>query len=178
MAELPLPEGYCTIRDVVIASPVRTHCANYHTRRPVPDGPVFSHFNYHQLPERFVDAQGYPRIPWNGRHPPQWESKYGGGGTCSFCGRQFENGGISVATDEEEMKRFCGESHYVRWWKNHYPGQVLKWDYPWAEIDARKEKEHLEEDREHGSGGETGSPNLDNLWTMLRDEADEEEKDK
>ena len=118
--EEPEPGGqaYCQIRKVEIAVPLWTYCINQHTQSDVPEGPIFASGIY----------EGYCRIPWNGSHEPRTSVP----GKCLICDRVFERG-IEVDTDEGTLEQFCCNGHYVRWWKETYPGQELAFDYNWKE---------------------------------------------
>ena len=106
-------EAYCLIRNVKITNPLWTYCANYHTGTDIPDGPIFS-----------VGIEDHHRIPWNNKfRPKRWTS-----GTCSVCGKNFNAEGIEVPVSENEFRQFCGELHYLKWWKENNPDVKLMWD--------------------------------------------------
>ena len=117
---------YCVIRDQPISQPTETFCLNYHrywtgeVASEVPDGPIFASGHY---------ERGYSRIPWNGSHEPQLQDGDDDTieGWCVVCGRRFVFG-IRVGTADGESKEFCGNVHYVQWWKETHPGQTLVWD--------------------------------------------------
>ena len=111
-------QTFCQIRKVEIPEPMWTYCINQHTQSDVPEGPIFTSGIY----------EGYCRIPWNGSHEPRTYVP----GKCLICDRVFEKG-IEVNTDEDTLEQFCCNGHYVRWWKETYPGQELAFDYNWKE---------------------------------------------
>ena len=102
-----------------------TFCLNYHrywareAANEVSDGPIFASGHY---------ERGYSRIPWNGSHEPQLQDGENTiQGWCVVCGQRLWRG-IRVGTDDGESKDFCGNVHYVQWWKETHPGQMLVWD--------------------------------------------------
>jgi hypothetical protein len=116
---------YCVIRNQPISQPTETFCLNYHrywageAASEVPDGPIFASGHY---------ERGYSRIPWNGSHEPQLQDGDSTiRGWCVVCGQRFERG-IQVGTASGESKDFCGNVHYVQWWKETHPGQTLVWN--------------------------------------------------
>lgn len=87
------------MRSLTIASPDLTSCKNWHSRKPTPDGPVFSS----------TYNEGECRVPWLSRDAP----KTGIRAHCGTCGVISENGiGITVGAERFE---FCGPPHYVEW---------------------------------------------------------------
>ena len=117
--------GHCVILDRRFSQPTETYCLNYHrywtgeAASEVADGPIFASGHY---------ERGYSRIPWNGSHEPQLQDGNSTiRGWCVVCGQRFERG-IRVGTDDGEAKDFCGNVHYVQWWKKTHPGQTLVWD--------------------------------------------------
>ena len=121
----PAGRDYCVIRGRSISQPTETFCLNYHrywageAASEIPDGPIFASGHY---------KRGYSRIPWNGSHEPQLQDGDSTiRGWCHVCGQRFERG-IRVGTDDGEVREFCGNAHYVQWWKTMHPGQTLMWD--------------------------------------------------
>lgn len=104
--------AYCKIRKVSISNPIYTYCANWHTKKDAPDGPMFS-------PGL---SSAYVRIPWNNEREPKPHVR----GKCSICGTTFAKG-IKVNTDKGEEVQFCCDRHYVKWWKIKHPDQQLGW---------------------------------------------------
>lgn len=106
-------EAYCFIRNETIINPLWTYCANYHTGSDIPDGPIFS-----------AGIHDHHRIPWNGKYRPKlWTS-----GICIVCRNPFREEGIDVAVSEKEFSQFCGELHYLKWWKENNPDVKLMWE--------------------------------------------------
>jgi len=111
-------QHYCKIRKISISNPFYTYCANWHTKKDEPDGPMFS-------PGR---SSAYVRIPWNNEREPKTHVR----GKCSICGATFAKG-IKVNTDKGEEVQFCCDRHYVKWWKIKHPDQQLGWDIVYPE---------------------------------------------
>ncbi len=109
------PEGerqepsFCTIRQVPILTDLWTYCHNWHTKNPVPEGPIFASGLY---------DQGYVRIPWHGNLEPRVNAA----GTCAVCSRTFQ-GGIEVDSVEGKPAGFCSNAHYGQWWKQQHAGE-------------------------------------------------------
>jgi hypothetical protein len=101
--------SFCTIRGVAMLADHWTYCQNWHTRTPIPIGPIYSSGAY---------EQGYRRIPWHGHVAPEFV----GAGVCSECGVSIDDG-ISIATVESAPLQFCGNLHYLQWWKRQHPDE-------------------------------------------------------
>lgn len=107
--------SYCTIRHQSILRPFWTYCMNWHTQSNIPDGPIFTSGTY---------AMGYCRIPWHDNNEP----RICVAGKCFVCGHLYEKG-IEVNVGDTEVRQFCCNAHYVRWWKENHPFEELPWDY-------------------------------------------------
>jgi len=106
-------QNYCKIRKISISNPIYTYCANWHTKKDEPYGPMFS-------PGL---SSAYVRIPWNNEREPKTHAH----GKCSICETTFDKG-IKVDTDKGEEVQFCCNRHYAKWWKIKHPDQKLRWD--------------------------------------------------
>jgi hypothetical protein len=106
-------DTYCTIRNEHIINPGYTYCANWHTRCKVPQGPIFIYGIY---------SEGDLRIPYHNNNIPIT----GADGKCFICNIEFQNG-IEIK-DKGKRKLFCSCKHYVQWWKDLHPDEVLMWD--------------------------------------------------
>jgi len=104
---------YCIIRNEHIINPGYTYCANWHTRCRVAQGPIFIYGNY---------SEGDYRLPWHNKNMPV----VGADGKCFICNVKFEEG-IEIK-DEEKTKLFCSCKHYIEWWKDIHPDEVLMWN--------------------------------------------------
>ncbi len=98
---------FCEIRGLTVRGDHWTYCRNWHTRTPEPVGPIYASGLY---------DGGYRRIPWHGAVEPE----HAGSGTCSECGEAFDEG-ISIAVVEGAPRLFCGNRHYLEWWKRQHP---------------------------------------------------------
>ena len=110
--------GHCTIRQTDIPNPLMTFCANYRTRETAPRGEIYSE----GLTE---EACTYPRIPWHAGQGPRMKDS---AGQCGVCGRSFTRG-IRLALRDGSTLRFCCNAHYLKWWRQQHPGEVLAYDY-------------------------------------------------
>lgn len=101
---------YCEIRGVPIFNDHWTYCQNWHTKTPVPIGPIYASGLY---------EGGYRRIPWHGAIAPEFTDS----GTCSECGHRVDDG-ISIPTVEGAPLNFCCNLHYLKWWKRQHPNET------------------------------------------------------
>ena len=108
--------AYCTLRSVSIRNPLWTYCANIHTKESVPRGPIFA---------SGLEENGYVRIPWHNDKEPQFKDVQG---KCDECGRSILEG-IQIDAGGGETRRFCCNAHYLQWWKEKHPKEVLTWQY-------------------------------------------------
>lgn len=100
---------FCEIRDVPVPIDHWTYCQNWHSRKPVPAGPIYSSGIY---------EEGYRRIPWHGAIQPEFIDS----GFCSECRAQIHDG-ISIPRVEGAPLGFCCNLHYLEWWKRQHPGE-------------------------------------------------------
>ncbi len=105
--ETQLP--FCELRGFTVLSDHWTYCQNWHTRTRRPIGPVYASGLY---------DNGYRRIPWHGAVEPEHIV----GGVCRECGQAFDEG-IALAAVEGALHVFCGNRHYLQWWKRQHPGE-------------------------------------------------------
>ncbi|HEY6309130.1 MAG TPA: hypothetical protein VI488_22020 [Candidatus Angelobacter sp.] len=98
---------FCEIRGHLVLIEHWTYCQNWHTRTRKPVGPVYASGLY---------EGGYSRIPWHDAVEPE----HTGAGICSECGDTFDEG-IAIAVVEGAPRVFCGNEHYLRWWKRQHP---------------------------------------------------------
>jgi len=96
-------QAYCTVRNIKIKDPFWTYCNNWHTKSKEPDGPIYI--------SGLHDEQ---RIPWYDNKEP----KLGLPGICMVCGEPFTDG-IEVRTEGNDIKQFCSNDHYIKWWNNN-----------------------------------------------------------
>jgi len=108
--------AYCTIRSIPIQNPLWTYCSNIHTKVSLPSGPIFASGLY---------EIGYVRIPWHNDKEPHLKEVQG---KCDVCGRSIVEG-IQIDADVGEARRFCCNAHYLQWWKQNHPTEVLTWQY-------------------------------------------------
>jgi hypothetical protein len=102
-AQLP----FCEIREVAVLMEHWTYCQNWHARTRLPIGPIYASGLY---------EESYCRIPWHGSIAPDQI----GPGVCSECSEAFDEG-ISIMTVEGAPLVFCGNRHYLQWWKKQHP---------------------------------------------------------
>ncbi len=119
----PWIENYCPIRNVHIINSGYTYCANWYTRCRIAQGPMYIYGIY---------SEGDYRLPWHNNIMPL----VGTDGTCFICDTDFENG-IEIK-DAKEIKLFCSCKHYVEWWKDKHPAEVLMWDCTNEDSDWQK----------------------------------------
>lgn len=100
---------FCEIRDVAVLADLWTYCENWHSRTRKPIGPIYGSGLYDDR---------YHRIPWHGSIEPQVARS----GCCCECGSNFSDG-ISVAAVESRAFEFCGNLHYLQWWRRQHPGE-------------------------------------------------------
>jgi hypothetical protein len=100
---------FCEIRGVPILNDHWTYCQNWHTREPVPVGPIYTSGIY---------DGGYRRIPWHGAVQPEFVHT----GLCNECHTPV-NDGISIPSVEGAPLIFCCNLHYLEWWKRQHPGE-------------------------------------------------------
>lgn len=128
--------AYCDVHMVPLKFPRWTSCVHFISQSdpspespPAPQGQIFRAGLYEEklTPLRPSEApnQGYVRIPWYGKTEPKIYVT----GNCNECKKNFSSG-IEITTEKEVLK-FCGNRHYVQWWKTKNPHSVLTWDYAW-----------------------------------------------
>jgi hypothetical protein len=100
---------FCEIRGVPILNDHWTYCQNWHTREPVPVGPIYTSGIY---------DESYRRIPWHGAVSPD----FGSTGVCNECNGAVHDG-ISIPAVEGAPLIFCCNLHYLQWWKRQHPGE-------------------------------------------------------
>jgi hypothetical protein len=98
---------FCEVRSLAVLIEHWTYCQNWHTRTRKPVGPVYASGLY---------ETGYRRIPWHGAISPE----HTGAGVCSECSEAFDEG-IAIMAVEAAPRVFCGNGHYLRWWKRQHP---------------------------------------------------------
>lgn len=105
--------AFCTIRKVAVPHDHWTYCANWHSKRPEPEGPIYASGLY---------ERGYRRIPWHGPVAPETAEA----GRCCVCGSEFGGleRGLEVAQVERPALQFCCNAHYLQWWREQHPGQA------------------------------------------------------
>lgn len=125
---------YCKVHQVPLKFPRWTTCDHFVTQLepnhhlPVkPSGPLFRAGLYEDKLVTFQGEpfQGYPLIPWHNHSEPNIYAK----GSCLECGKTFSSG-IEIHHQNESLK-FCGNAHYLQWWKRQHPQIALSWDYEW-----------------------------------------------
>ena len=94
---------YCTIRNLVLPSPLHTTCANQGTGDPTPRGPVFAQGLY----------WAHSRVPWYWDCEPvvrTWD------GPCPDCHRvgAFH---LLLPLPGEKRLWFCTDEAYRAWWE-------------------------------------------------------------
>ena len=128
--------AYCDIHMVPLKFPRWTSCSHFVSHSepapespPAPQGQIFRAGLYEEklMPLRPIDAPNhdYVRIPWYGKAEPKIYVT----GNCNECKKNFSSG-IEIATEKEILK-FCGNRHYMQWWKNKNPQVFLSWEYSW-----------------------------------------------
>jgi hypothetical protein len=98
---------FCEVRGLPVLIDHWTYCQNWHTRTRKPVGPVYASGLY---------EEGYRRILWHGAIAPE----HTGAGVCSECSEAFDEG-IAIVAVEAAARVFCGNTHYLRWWKRQHP---------------------------------------------------------
>lgn len=98
----------CTLREIKIANPFWTYCANFEYGKR-PEGRDST-----STPIGWITAsglyEGYVRIPWNDDNEPLVAVP----AECSICNRKTRQG-IQVEHQGKPLG-FCTNRHYVEWW--------------------------------------------------------------
>ncbi|MFW6027057.1 MAG: ADP-ribosylglycohydrolase family protein, partial [Candidatus Woesearchaeota archaeon] len=113
-------QKYCSIREVRIANPYWTYCANNKggtfneniSKNTIekPNGPIFASGLY---------ESSYIRIPWYKKCEPKVYSSC----SCIVCGKLTKEEGI-IINDQGIAKGFCSNEHYLKWWKENQDSQI------------------------------------------------------
>ncbi len=105
--------AFCTVRNMAVRDSLWTYCANHYVDEKTPIGPMFG------------AVDDYVRVPYHGASYPRRCVT----SACKLCGApSTEKEGVEVSDERSGTLQFCSSRHYVRWWKQVHPGEVLKWD--------------------------------------------------
>ena len=105
--------AFCTVRNVAVHASLWTYCANHYVSEKTPIGPMFGSVVDHE------------RIPYHGGDRPRSCVT----SACKICGAPSkEKEGVQITDERAGVLQFCSGRHYVGWWKQEHPGELLKWD--------------------------------------------------
>ena len=116
--------SYCELHDVRIGGPFGTYCRY----RSISDPPfpasdataalAMAKSDDENTPQPLVGTiwqhfVGHTYIPWHGKEEPETVAC-----VCTVCGEK-SNEGVGVIDDGKQIG-FCGNEHYVDWWKTKH----------------------------------------------------------